>query len=740
MFPKKQKHILYAALLLTLSVVFTTAVAKSSVVALLTNVVSNAPSIGETSPETTDKLPSNSFNQSFHEDSAASAPMFATIIQGADEEVNCADNGLTVARFNLCGDFDDRIISLSGSYSSVNWYRLGGSCSPDINNDCPNTTVSCYGTPESSGPTFNLDASTIPASNGAEFRVVADGEQYYFKVKKSTITQTSVKQDVICGVPGRIQITNLSSAYEFTIDSGSGFGPWQGPIFDNLIAGTYIVKARLQNTPDACEYPYEPITIVEKDLTIDATFVDAVCAGELGSVTVTPTAGIGPYRYTLLDDSGTAVEFTSFIADNPYTFSAVGFGTYIVQVETQQCTGDPANGIDPPRQSVDTSGNPITIGSGVSALSASAEPDNSFSSSCGINSVDITVFTSGGTAPYTYMVNGAGPASASYTTSRVETITSPGTYDFLITDANGCTITTSANVEELTAPDITVAGVNGTCTNGGSRIEFTINDAKGYNLEYRVDPADAFTTNPVISVPSGTYNPVQVQYSSGSFSCIIDLGSVTVSGVNGITGTAVKNADTTCNIGGGTTGGEIEFQGPFSGGSGTGYQFSIDGVNFSTNQLYSGLAQGTYSPVIIDDSGCRRDLTPITINDVDPPSDIAFAQDNINCGAATSDVILTATSNAAVSTYEIISPVTLNNGGNNTFTNLTTGTLYEFRVTDVNNCSIVESFTPIVQSTIRARVKSGGDLRVCSGASDGSGTFLIDGFANNYTFKYQWRH
>jgi len=737
MFPKKQKHFLYAALLLALSVVCTTAVANTDVFTLISQVVSNATFSDTEGFIGGQESEPNTAQDSYRKAKEASvAPMFMTIIQGADEEVNCAANGLTVARFNLCGDFDDRVISLSGSYSNVSWYQLGGACTPDVNDDCPNTTVSCYGTPVSTGATFSLDASAISSANGAEFRVVADGEQFFFKVKKSNITQTYVKRDYVCGSPGRIQITNLSSAYEFSIDSGSGFGPWQGPIFDNLLDGTYIVKARLQNTPDACEYPYEPIVIDAIDMAIGVTFTDAICVGETGSITVTPTAGIGPYRYTLLDDSGTAQEFTAYIPDNPYTFAAVGFGTYTVQVETQQCQGDALNGIDPPRQSQDTSGNPIIIGSGVSALSASAEPNNSFSTACGINSVDITVFTSGGTAPYSYIVNGAGPSSASYTTSNVETVTTPGTYEFLITDANGCQITASANVEELTPPDITVAGVDGTCTNGGSRLEFTINDAKGFNLEYRADPGDPWTTNPVISVSAGTYDSIQVQYSSGAFTCIMDLpNAVTVSGVNGITGTAVKNADITCSPGGGTTGGVIEFQGPFSGGSGTGYQFSIDGVNFSTTQLYTGLAQGTYTPVIIDDSGCRRELTAIPIENIDPPTDIAFAQNNIDCTAGTSEVILTVTGPFAIATYEIISPVTINNGGNNTFVGLNTGTSYEFRATDVNGCSITENFTPIVESTIRARVKSGGDLRVCTGASDGTGTFLIDGFANNYTFN-----
>ncbi len=744
MLPKKLRHLLYAFLLLLFSALGTTAIAKNKVHAFFTEVASELneavsnrnKEAAEMAPETT-QGPVNKSNVA----STTAAAMFATIIQGADEEVGCSVNGFTVSRFNLCGDSDNRSISLSGSYGSVSWQRLGGSCSPDINTDCPNTTVGCY-TEVATGEPFNLDASTIPSGSGAEFRVVADGQQYFFKVKKSSITQSFVKSDNICGVPGRIQITGLSSAYEFSINSGSGFGPWQGPIFNNLGPDTYIVKARLRNTPNTCEYPYAPITIEQRAIDIEVSFTDANCSGDTGTITVTAGNVPGPYKYTLLDETGTAQEFTAFIPDNPYTFSAVGFGTYTVQVETAQCAGDPANGIDPPRQDRDTSNNPIIIGAGVSALSASAEPNNSFSAACGISSVDITVYTSGGTPPYSYIVNGSGPSSPSYSTSRVETVTNPGTYDFLITDANGCTITASANVAELTPPDITVAGVDGTCTNGGARLEFTVVDAKGYDLGFRAQPGDPWSNNPVLSVAAGSYSPIQVQYTSGAFSCIMDIDadnngtadSVSVTEVGTVTGTAVKNSDVSCNLGGGTTGGEIEFNGPFTGGSGTGYQFSIDGVTFSTALVYSGLPAGTYSPVIIDDSGCRRDLTAITINGVTPPTNLDFAQSNTNCGLGTSDLQLTPTSTHPITTYEIVNPTTASNA-TGLFTGLSNGTTYTFRITDDQNCSYTETFTPITISSIRARVKSGGDLRVCTGATDGTGTYLIDGFGSNYTYN-----
>ena len=90
--------------------------------------------------------------------------MFATIIQGADEEATCADDGSTIARFSLCGDFDDRVISLAGApFGSVQWEQVTGGCTPDMNTLCPD--ASCNYTSVGSGQTLTLDASTIPAGN-----------------------------------------------------------------------------------------------------------------------------------------------------------------------------------------------------------------------------------------------------------------------------------------------------------------------------------------------------------------------------------------------------------------------------------------------------------------------------------------------------------------------------------------------------------------------------------------------
>lgn len=734
MLPRKKRQSLYALFLLSLSVVCTTAIANEKVYTLIAEVVSviDNPS-GDSNIETAKETltPTSSPRKIENKTKAeTSASIFMTIIQGADDTAGCSDNGFTVARFNLCGDFDDRTISLSGGpYSSVSWQRLD-SCTPDINENCPNTTNSCY-LEVGTGQTLNLDASGIDASLGAEYVVEVDGQPYYFKVKKNAIDLDSSSRDFTCGVPGRIQLLGLPSGYEYSIDGGAS---WQTlTIFDDLAPGDYNVITRLEDTPGACEYPYETITIEEKDIEIDVVVTDAICFGENGSIRVDTGSSVqGPYRYTLLDGDGNAQEFTSFISDDFHVFSAVAFGTYSVQVETPQCSGNASLGITPPQQSLDTSGNPIVIGDGLTQITATAEHTQSLSAACGVNSIDITLNVSGGVGPYTYTVSGDATTYGPITGSDSYTVTAAGTYEFTILDVNLCPVSVSDPVEEITTPDVTVAGVNGTCTNGGARLEFNVIDAKGYTLSFRADSSDPWSTSTSLSVAAGTYDDVQVRYQLDTNDCILQLTpplpDIIVTNDDGVDAVSVKLADQTCAVGGGTNGGSIEVNTP-TGGSGS-YEYSIDGVNFSTVNTFTDLLPGSYTTYIRDVTNptCVRELTLQTIETTDPPTNLDFTFSNLDCLAGTVSVTVSETANFAISTYEIISPTSVDNGTDPLFPGLVSGTTYTFRITDVNNCTYEESYIPIVESTVRARVKSGGDRRVCPSESDGSGAFLVDGF------------
>ncbi len=735
------RHVLVALLFLCFSVVCATSIANAKVHTFISEVaeaVKDAVSIEKVETAKSNSVfLKNTFKNS-QKNKVAIAPMFMTIVQGADETVNCTNDGATIARFILCGDSDDRTISLSGSPTSgVSWQQLTGA-TPNTNLECPDYT-STY-TEVADTPTFNLDASSISAANGAEFRVQVNGGQYYYiEVVKSTITQTYTKKDFVCNNPGRIEVTGLPNSYQFRIREGANaFGPYQSSsIFDNLDPGSYQVQARLNISGQVCEYLYEVIEIEQVDIEIDVTFTNPVCSGETGSIDVTVNPEVpGPYVYTLLDENGAEIEFTSTISSNTYTFGAVSEGTYAVKVETNDCKEDIPNGIPAPIQYTDTNGDPITVGVGLSPISVVTDT-NGMSFGCSdITSVDIDVTPSGGSGTYSYTVSDGGNSGGTFTGTSSYTVTSPGTYTFFITDDQGCTAEKSEYVAELDPPDITASDIVGTCTNGGGKVDFTINDPRGFNLEYRAtnNAGDPFTTSSTIPVADGTYSIVEVRYSQGAFSCVLSLPSVTVTSAGGLSSSAGLTQDYTCANGGAT----IDFTSA-SGGSGSGYEYSVDNTNYQSGTTFTGLAPGTYIPYVRDDAGCYQALGPITVSEPVPPTSIDFAQDNLDCASGTSRVTVDVQpSGFPVAQYEIISsnPTTTlpPAQASNVFNGLSLDTSYQFEITDTDGCTYTSSFTTGGFSTIRARIQAGGDLRVCPGATDGNGGFLVDGYATDYDY------
>lgn len=754
MLPIKKRHLLYALSLAILSVVFTTALANEKLQSFILDVASaieeTLPVLDDTVKTEDSELPHNSAEKSFSNTSAASF-MPPTTILGADTELNCGVDGSLVAEVFVCGDYDFKDLSIAGNPSGAVWeqYVPTGACALDFGEVCPSFLVAgsnCTNGPSNwtqvaTGANFTVDPANVPASSGTEYRVRVGGNTYYIKATKSSFDYNFEVNDVVCGTLGSIRITSLSPAYELRIAAGTGgFGPWQdSKEFTDLAVGDYTVEVRLKNTPNACEYPYPPFTIADRTLDIDVTVTDATCPGQNGDIFVQLNGSEvpGPYSYTLID-AGTnqPIVFTPGIAPDSYLFSSVSPGTYIVKVETPECQDDFANGILAPTQDEDINGDPIVIGQGLQPIVADANLNGQSFGCANITSIDIDITTTGGTPPYTYTVvwgTGSGVSPAPYTDTETSqfAVTTSDTYTFTITDANGCSPDQplSVYIDDLPPPVIDPEPILGTCTNGGGKINFQVVNNPGYDLEYRVSSADPWVNFTIVNVPDGTYNDMWVRYTQGAFSCEIQISdTVVVTSDSSITGSASVTADFTCTAGGGT----ITFNpGMTAGGTGTGYEYSIDNVNYQAGTVFSGLAPGTYTPFIRDDSDCRQPIgPPLVINDPATPTDITFAQGSINCATGTSEVTVTVVGGAAVSTYEIIAPAGAVTApqASNVFPNLVLDTRHDFIVTDVNGCTHPASFVTGGISTIRARIKAGGDTNVCAGATDGFGAFIIDGF------------
>ena len=719
MLQKNSRHFVYAVLLTLMSIAYASATANTAFYELISEITTglNEETKGQVSSDREISAYENVKDATLKDTDTenkvlAASPFFMTIIQNADDTVICPNDGSTVAKFFLCGTSDIRTVSLSQSGGSYSWEKLDSNrCALSVLDDCNNTDNTCYDV-VGTGATYNLDSA-------GEFRVrVGSGQYYYFKSSLNPLDPQLIKEDIICGNPGRVEVTNVPAGYEYSLNSSTG--PFQtDPFFDITTAGTYMVWVRLQNvSSSACLFPSNQVTVQDLNINVDVTANDILCAGELGSVDVQVSGVPGFYTYRLIKAGVTVDTFGPDAASN-YTFANVSQGVYSVRVETNKCNE---------LVTLDINSDPIEIGSGISALAVSATANDSFG--CGAASVDVTIDTSGGTSPYRYSLDGGANFSAPYTGATNFTVTSAGTYNILVEDANGCTKTASVDVEDLPPPVYNIVTQDANCggVNDG-RITVNVTNGFGYNLEYSIDNGSNYQASNVFNgLTPGTYD-VMVRYQQGSFVCTTPASSETVGTPSSISGTATANSIPTCLN---ENGGQITISG-VSGGVPP-YDYSI-GAGFGPTAVFTNLGVGTYTPQIRDANGCVETLAPIVFNALDKPTDMDFTISSINCLTSSASVTVAVTDGVAPYTYEIIAPAgsAINNGNNPVFTGLGLGT-YTFRVTDSAGCSYDEAFAITDISSIGVQAQAL-DVVTCVGDSDGAGRFLVDGFATTYSYQ-----
>src|SRR3569832_735756 len=204
----------------------------------------------------------------------------------------------------------------------------------------------------------------------------------------------------------------------------------------------------------------------------------------------------------------------------------------------------------------------------------------------GGNDGSTTVIPGGGTAPYSYQWSPTG--GNSITANNL----SAGTYSITVTDANGCSVISSASVSQpslLTAAASTVSNVS---CNGGNNGSATV-------------------------IPGGGTTPYTYQWSSGGYTAIennLAAGTytITVTDANGcsttstatitqpavVTANITNSSNVTCN--GGNNGTATVTAG---GGTGT-YTYAWNTNPMQLSAIATALSAGTYSVVVADANGC----------------------------------------------------------------------------------------------------------------------------------------
>jgi Secretion system C-terminal sorting domain/SprB repeat len=245
----------------------------------------------------------------------------------------------------------------------------------------------------------------------------------------------------------------------------------------------------------------------------------------------------------------------------------------------------------------------------------------------------VNVSVSGGSPSYSY--SWSGPNSYSSTQLNISGLAT-GTYTLTVTDSKGCTDVINAVVNNYPQILFTTQATNIACkgTITGS-INLTMGGGTGSGFTYLWSGPNGMiaTSEDLINLGTGNYNVV-----------VTDIGSgCTVSGSFTITqpANAVNLSATSTNATGCNSLGTITVTG--SGGTAP-YQYSINGVDYQTSQMFGGLYAGSYNVWVKDANGCTKSLVKsITDNGQDE-----FESNNSKNQAKT--IGLSVTNNARIAT------------------------------------------------------------------------------------------
>jgi len=424
------------------------------------------------------------------------------------------------------------------------------------------------------------------------------------------------------------------------------------------------------------------LTISEPTALVASSVVDSnVSCNSLsdGGTTASATGGTGAYTY-----SWSNAAITSSI-------SGVAAGSYSVTItDANGCTDSTSVTITEPTALIAAS----VVDSNVSC--------NSFSDG------GATASAAGGTGAYTYLWSNAA-------TSASITGVATGTYSVTITDANGCTDSSSITITEPTAlVAASVLDSNVTCngfSNGGATAS-----AIGGTAAYTYTWSNSATTASITGVTAGTYS-VTVTDANGC----TDSSSVTITEPTALVAASVVDSNATCNgfFNGGATASA-------TGGTGA---FTYLWNNSATTASITGVSAGTYAVTITDASGCT-DSSSVTITEPSALVAATMIDSNVSCnGLLDGGATASATGGTGAYTY-----LWSNSAMNASITGEGAGT-YAVTITDANGCTDVSSET-ITEPTALVATSTIDSNASCNGFLDGGATSSAIGGTGAYTYSW----
>lgn len=334
-----------------------------------------------------------------------------------------------------------------------------------------------------------------------------------------------------------------------------------------------------------------------------------------------------------------------------------------------------------------------------------------------------TAFPAGGTGPYTYSWSST-PAQFTQTANNLPY----GIYTVIVTDANGCTISSSVVVNEPRCAGFTgvLGGFNNVTCNGGN------NGLAFVNISGGTSPYSILWTDPMLQTNDTAFN-----LSAGVYQAIVsdanlcyDMVNVAITEPSFLYATITQNNVTLVNGNDGSA-----TANPFGGTPTYNYAWQdSSGNNIGSSATINSLTAGWYYFSITDGNGC-------TFNDsvyiYQPPCNnliIATTSTAVNCfgqnnGSSSTTVLL------GSSPYLYTWRDNLNNivGTSSTITGLNAGN-YTIEVEDANHCLAYS--TAIINQPSDLSILPAATQASCYNTFDGTIEMTVAG--GTFPYTYLW--
>lgn len=550
---------------------------------------------------------------------------------------------------------------------------------------------------------FNLTSSVVPAScptvNNGQITYTFTGPAGFY-----TFTHTGPN-------------TNNTYTYNCTNVAGctvsntfSGLAPGAYTLVGTMSTGCTQSLQTVVTQPGTLTYSYTPYTY--------ASGYNISCRGASnGQINITVGGGTPPYTYVWSGPNS----FTSSQED----LTGLAAGTYTVTIYSSAGCNITRTVVltEPPQLNASLTSSVYAGGVNVGCYGGS--------------NGSITSSVSGGVPGYTY--SWTGPNGFTASTANISNLAA-GTYSLVVTDAAGCTKSTSTILTQPSQLTVSLSKTDIQCQGGsdGTASSIVTGGIAPYTYNWAGPNGYTSAAANISGVPAGTYTLTI----AGANSCTA-TATITLTEPNMLTATASAavagggfniacNGAATGNITTIAAGGTAPYQYSWSGPSG------YTSAGSSISNLYAGI----YSLTVTDNNGCTATATLTLTQPTALSASLTGTTVNgysIACnGGATGSITSSVSGGNPSYTYSWNGPNGFTSSAASV-SSLQAGS-YTVSVTDMNGCVAASSITLTQPAALTASTStssfSGGYQLSCSGSNDGSVTTTVSGGASPYAFSW----